>query len=162
MANLEFEVNGRRRRLDVDPDRSLLSVLRDDLLGKGMDALVRMIDRAEHRHGAAHADAFGVVPLAEAAGVMVGQRERIVVVEVQDTWLVVGVTPAEMTLLHSLPKGELPESTPPLAAPELLARMVNATPLETPIASSDTSAPARAAAVAGSPRSCIAIGRSRR
>ena len=55
-------------------------------------------------------------------GVMVGQRERIVVVEVQDTWLVVGVTPAEMTLLHSLPKGELSESTPPLAAPELLAR----------------------------------------
>lgn len=46
-------------------------------------------------------------------GVMVGQRERVIVLEVQDTWLVVGVSGSQMTLLHSMPRGELPE--PPAA-----------------------------------------------
>ena len=31
MPNIEFELNGRKTRLDADADRSLLSVLRDDL-----------------------------------------------------------------------------------------------------------------------------------
>lgn len=39
-------------------------------------------------------------------GLMVGQRERVVVIEIEDTWLVVGVTGSQMTLLHTLPKGE--------------------------------------------------------
>lgn len=43
-------------------------------------------------------------------GLMVGQRERVVVIEVQDTWLVVGVTASQMTLLHTLPKGEVPDT----------------------------------------------------
>jgi len=38
----------------------------------------------------------------------VGQRERIVVVEVQDTWLILGVAPGRINTLHVLPKGELP------------------------------------------------------
>ncbi|PXW47920.1 flagellar protein FliO/FliZ [Erwinia sp. AG740] len=33
----------------------------------------------------------------------VGQRERIVVVEVDDTWLVLGVTAQQITHLHTLP-----------------------------------------------------------
>lgn len=42
-------------------------------------------------------------------GLMVGQRERVVIVEVEQTWLVVGVTASQMTLLHTLPKGEVPD-----------------------------------------------------
>lgn len=45
------------------------------------------------------------------SGVAVGQRERIVLVEVNDTWLVVGVAPGQVNALHSMPKGTLP-STP--------------------------------------------------
>lgn len=41
-------------------------------------------------------------------GLMVGQRERVVVLEIEDTWLVVGITGTQMTLLHSMPRGELP------------------------------------------------------
>lgn len=37
-------------------------------------------------------------------GVAIGQRERIVLVEVNDTWLVVGVGPNQIRTLHSLPK----------------------------------------------------------
>ena len=37
-------------------------------------------------------------------GIAVGQRERIVVVEVRDTWLVIGVAPGTVRALHSLPK----------------------------------------------------------
>ena len=39
----------------------------------------------------------------------VGARERVVVVEVDDTWLLLGVGGGNVRLLHTLPK---PESTP--------------------------------------------------
>ena len=41
-------------------------------------------------------------------GVAVGQRERIVLVEVNDTWLVVGVAPGQVSTLHTMPKGQIP------------------------------------------------------
>jgi flagellar protein FliO/FliZ len=41
------------------------------------------------------------------SGVAVGQRERIVLVEVNDTWLVVGVAPGQVNALHTMPKGSL-------------------------------------------------------
>src|SRR5487761_2443669 len=44
------------------------------------------------------------------SGVAVGQRERIVLVEVNDTWLVVGVAPGQVTALHTMPKNILPPS----------------------------------------------------
>jgi len=45
------------------------------------------------------------------SGVAVGQRERIVLVEVNDTWLVVGVAPGQVNALHTMPKGTLPSAT---------------------------------------------------
>jgi flagellar protein FliO/FliZ len=53
------------------------------------------------QHGAGNA-------LKVISGVAVGQRERIVLVEVNDTWLVVGVAPGQVNALHSMPKGTLP------------------------------------------------------
>ena len=43
-------------------------------------------------------------------GSAVGQRERVVLVEVADTWLVIGVAPGHVTALHSMPKGEISAS----------------------------------------------------
>jgi flagellar protein FliO/FliZ len=37
-------------------------------------------------------------------GVMVGPKERLVVVEVGDTWLLLGVAASSVTLVHSMPK----------------------------------------------------------
>src|SRR5262245_22143274 len=37
-------------------------------------------------------------------GVAVGQRERVVVVEIDDTWLVIGVSPGRVNALHALPR----------------------------------------------------------
>ena len=48
-------------------------------------------------------------------GVAVGQRERVVLVEVNDTWLVLGIAPGQVRALHSMPKATLP--VPPLGAP---------------------------------------------
>jgi flagellar protein FliO/FliZ len=47
----------------------------------------------------------------------VGQRERVVLVEVADQWLLLGVAPGQVTALQTLPKSSLPESEPrgPLA-----------------------------------------------
>jgi len=42
------------------------------------------------------------------SGVAVGPRERVVLVEVNDTWLVVGVAPGQVRTLHTLPKGQVP------------------------------------------------------
>lgn len=53
-------------------------------------------------------------------GVSIGQRERIVLIEVKDTWLVVGVGPGQIRTLHTLQKTEnlvadlqSPETQPP-------------------------------------------------
>jgi flagellar protein FliO/FliZ len=39
-------------------------------------------------------------------GVPIGQRERIVLVEINDTWLVIGVGPGQIRTLHTLQKIE--------------------------------------------------------
>lgn len=44
-------------------------------------------------------------------GVSVGSRERVVVVEVGDRWLVVGVAPGQVTSIANLEAGELPSVT---------------------------------------------------
>ncbi|OGT70851.1 MAG: flagellar biosynthetic protein FliO [Gammaproteobacteria bacterium RIFCSPLOWO2_02_FULL_56_15] len=38
------------------------------------------------------------------AGAAVGQRERVVLVEIGTTWLVLGVAPGQVSALHSMPK----------------------------------------------------------
>ena len=49
-------------------------------------------------------------PLRVIGGLMISPRERIILVEVGDSWLVVGVVPGQIKTLHTLPKGELPEN----------------------------------------------------
>ena len=44
-------------------------------------------------------------------GIAVGPKERVVVVEVGETWLVVGVAPGQVTALHNMPRiDNLPEA----------------------------------------------------
>ena len=45
-------------------------------------------------------------------GVAVGTRERVVVVEVGGTWLVLGVAPGQVNALHSMPRIEPDPSAP--------------------------------------------------
>jgi flagellar protein FliO/FliZ len=47
-------------------------------------------------------------PMRVVGGLIIGSRERIVLVEIGDTWLVVGLVPGQIRTLHTLPKGELP------------------------------------------------------
>lgn len=42
------------------------------------------------------------------AGAAVGARERVVLIEVGETWLVVGVAPGQVSALHQMPRGQLP------------------------------------------------------
>jgi len=37
-------------------------------------------------------------------GVMVGQRERLMLVEVGETWIIVGVAPGRVSAVHSMPR----------------------------------------------------------
>jgi len=56
-------------------------------------------------------------------GAMVGPKERVVLVEIGDTWLVLGVAASSVNLLHTLPKP--PVSEAPTAEPGA-ARFSNA------------------------------------
>lgn len=70
------------------------------------------------RYGPTQMAAQGVVKVV--GGVMLGPRERLVVVEVQGTWLLVGVASGHVSLLHSMvkpadiPAGAIP-AMPPFA-----------------------------------------------
>jgi len=50
-------------------------------------------------------------PLRVVGGLMIGARERIVLLEVGESWIVVGIVPGQIKTLHTLPKGELPAAT---------------------------------------------------
>lgn len=59
-------------------------------------------------------------------GVAVGPRERVVLVEVADTWLVLGVAPGQVEALHTLPRqdglpGNEKQATTPTDAPSFSA-----------------------------------------
>ena len=62
----------------------------------------------------------GVV-LTIVASQAVGQRERVVVVEVADQWLVLGVAPGRVSALSTLPKGTIPTATAPTSSPFAMA-----------------------------------------
>jgi flagellar protein FliO/FliZ len=50
-------------------------------------------------------------PLRIVGGLMLSARERIVLVEVGDSWIVVGIVPGQIKTLHTLPKGDLPAAS---------------------------------------------------
>lgn len=51
------------------------------------------------------------------SAVMVGQKERVVIVEVRDQWLVLGVTPNNVNLLSTLSKPEVDTTAAPTPIP---------------------------------------------
>jgi len=53
----------------------------------------------------------------------VGTRERVVVVEVGDAWLVVGVAPGSVNALMTLPKGEIQSAATPGVNASFAARL---------------------------------------
>ena len=60
---------------------------------------------------------FGQGGMKVIGGVALGPRERIVLVEAGDTWLVIGIVPGQIRTLHTMPKGsELPDAAAPLSA----------------------------------------------
>ncbi|MGE5384937.1 MAG: flagellar biosynthetic protein FliO [Betaproteobacteria bacterium] len=54
---------------------------------------------------------FGRGGMRVVGGVALGPRERMVLVEVGENWLVVGIVPGQIRTLHVLPKGEMPEDS---------------------------------------------------
>jgi flagellar protein FliO/FliZ len=52
-----------------------------------------------------------------------GQRERVVLIEIGDQWLLLGVAPGTVNALQTLPKGTLPAA--PASSP--FARLLAAT-----------------------------------
>jgi flagellar protein FliO/FliZ len=70
------------------------------------------------RFGAGPAASGSLIRVVTAASV--GPRERVVLVEIQDTWLVLGVAPGRVNTLHQLPRQQVAQ--PGLQAPQGFAR----------------------------------------
>lgn len=51
-------------------------------------------------------------PLRTVGGLMISNRERIVLLEIGDVWLVVGIAPGQIQTLHTMPKGVAPAPSP--------------------------------------------------
>lgn len=50
---------------------------------------------------------FGQGGMRVVGGITLGPRERLVLVEVGEEWLVIGIVPGQIRTLHTLPKGNL-------------------------------------------------------
>lgn len=61
---------------------------------------------------------FGQGGMKIVGGVALGPRERIVLVEVGDSWLVIGIVPGQIRTLHQLPKGSQLDIAPAAGAAE--------------------------------------------
>jgi flagellar protein FliO/FliZ len=57
-------------------------------------------------------------PLKIVGGVSVGNRERVLVLEIGEQWLVVGVAPGRVSMLTSMPRGQQPGAAGPAQAPD--------------------------------------------
>ncbi|MCS0607036.1 flagellar biosynthetic protein FliO [Massilia solisilvae] len=58
----------------------------------------------------------GTANLRIVGALSLGGRERVLVVEVADQWIVVGASPGRVSLLSTMPRQELPPSPPGMAA----------------------------------------------
>ena len=59
------------------------------------------------------------------AGLSVGPRERILLLEIGEHWIVVGVTATQMRTLHTLPKGKLPDANGGGSNPAAFSRLLD-------------------------------------
>lgn len=92
------------------PASGMLSML------MGMGALLALIGGAAwllKRMGIARPHPGALVKVI--GGANIGSRERILVVEIADQWIVVGVAPGRISTLSTMPRQELPE--PPELTP---------------------------------------------
>lgn len=60
--------------------------------------LMKRLVRVHASHGS---------PMSLRGTLSVGPRERVMLVEVADTWIVLGVAPGRVSALHALPRGAL-------------------------------------------------------
>lgn len=75
------------------------------------------------RYGPSQSAAQGVVKVV--GGVMLGPRERLVVVEVEDTWVLVGVASGHVSTLHTLAKPDGVSAPPQPVAPPFADKLAD-------------------------------------
>ena len=98
------------------PQTSTFAALFQALLGLAVVlALMYAFFWLLRRYGPTQMSAQGAVKVV--CGVMLGPRERLVVVEVQDTWLLVGVAAGHVSLVHRMDRPAHVPAAPLTATP---------------------------------------------
>lgn len=91
----------------MTPDAPLAGSLLQTTLGLAL-VLALIAGAAWLAKRLAPGGARGALPLNVVASQAIGQRERVVVVEIGEQWLVLGVAPGQVRSLATLPRGTLP------------------------------------------------------
>lgn len=65
---------------------------------------------------------FGQAGLKVIGGVALGPRERIILLEVGNDWLVIGIVPGQIRTLHRMEKGSLPDGLSPVSTDKPFAQ----------------------------------------
>lgn len=73
------------------------------------------------RYGPANSGAQGIVKVV--GGVMLSPRERLVMVEVKDTWLLLGVAAGQVSVVHSMAKPDDAELARPAPIPPFAGKL---------------------------------------
>ncbi|MCA1978193.1 MAG: flagellar biosynthetic protein FliO [Thiobacillus sp.] len=73
------------------------------------------------RMGVARAGSSALLNVVGSASV--GARERVVVLEIGESWLVVGVGPGNVNAIATLPRGEMPAAAASMPLPPFAARL---------------------------------------
>ena len=76
-------------------------------------ALIFLCGWAARRFGLQQTGSGRLIKVVSSA--MVGTRERVVVVEIAGSWLVLGVAAGQVSALHTMPAGSLPDALPAAA-----------------------------------------------
>lgn len=112
------------RAADAVPQTSAFGAFFQALLGLAVvAAMLYGFYWLLRRYGPTQTGAQGVVKVV--GGVMLGPRERLVVVEVEDTWVLVGVASGNIRTLHTLAKPDGVNIQPSPAAPPFANKLAD-------------------------------------
>lgn len=109
---------------DAVPQSSAFGAFFQALLGLGVvAAMLYGFFWLLRRYGPTQTGAQGVVKVV--GGVMLGPRERLVVVEVEDTWVLVGVASGNVRTLHTLAKPDGIDTRPMPTSPPFADKLAD-------------------------------------
>lgn len=101
----------------ASPDASALATLPQLLTGLVLVVALILLVAWLFRRMGVPGTGSGAAPMRVVQSIAVGTRERVVMIEVGDQWVMVGVAPGAVRALHHLPRSQADSVTPESISP---------------------------------------------